>query len=118
MFDPTNDALVGNPKLGIYTDFYGMNYWQSSFGFIAVIGASVVFFIGLVLSIIFDIRPQKRIKHKLLVDFRNIDRYGLKDDNDEAHDEITLKTKPGVHGKHGGKTGIHPGEELKDGEMF
>lgn len=77
MFDPTNDTIDAIPKLGIYTDFYGMNYWQESLGFIAVVGASVTFFIGMIMSIIFDIRPQKRIKHKLLVDFRNIDRYGL-----------------------------------------
>ena len=43
------------PKMGIYTDFYGMNYWQDSFGFIVILGAVGVYALGLLLSIIFDI---------------------------------------------------------------
>jgi len=57
MFDETMDNLPGNTKLGMYTDFYGMDFWKESFGFIAVVGATVTFFLGLILSIIFDIKP-------------------------------------------------------------
>ena len=83
IFDPTNSSQRTHTKLGIYTDYYGMNHWQDSMGFIAVLGASVTFLVGLLVSIIFDIRPMKRLKHKLLKDFRNIDKYGLNNINDE-----------------------------------
>ncbi|CDW83340.1 proprotein convertase subtilisin kexin type partial [Stylonychia lemnae] len=117
MFDETLDSLGNHPKLGIYTDFYGMDFWQESLGFIAVIGASVTFFLGLVISIIFDIKPQKQVKYRLMRDFRNIDRYGLKNDNDEQNDEANLnKDQSGASMK--GKTSIFPNEEMKDNRMF
>jgi hypothetical protein len=43
------------PKLGIYTDFYGMLYWSQSMGFIAVLGAFSLYFLGLLLAIVFDV---------------------------------------------------------------
>lgn len=73
-----------------------MNYWQDSFGFIAVVGACVVYILGLFIVIILDIGPQRKVKHKLMMDFRNIDRFGLRDDNDEHKDEISLKSNKTV----------------------
>jgi hypothetical protein len=43
------------PKLGIYTDFYGMLFWNQSMGFIAVIGVMTLYLIGLFIVIIFDV---------------------------------------------------------------
>lgn len=45
------------PKLGIYTDFYGMLYWNKSMGFVAVIGSMSLYLIGLLIVIIFDVQP-------------------------------------------------------------
>ncbi len=86
VFDPTNETLGNIPKLGIYTDYYGINYWQDSLGFVAVLGATATYIIGLIFSIIFDIKPQKRIRHKLIRDFRNIDRYGLNKRDEEVEE--------------------------------
>lgn len=90
MFDETDSWLGNEVELGVYTDFYAMNYWQESFGFIAVIGAGSIYFIGLILSIIFDIKPQKMMKHKIFRDFRNIDRYGLRTNSELRTDEDSL----------------------------
>ncbi len=68
--------MIGtNPKLGIYTDFYGMNYWRESFGFIAILGAISIYAFGILLSLIFDVQPQKRLVYKLLLNFRSFDTY-------------------------------------------
>ena len=77
-------------NLGLYTDYYALNYWQESFGFRAVLAASAVYLIGIFFSVIFDIKPRRNIIFKLKRDFRNIDRYGLKPD-DDLKDEQNLK---------------------------
>lgn len=116
IFEPTNETLGTYPKLGIYTDYYGMNYWQDSLGFVAVLGASATFLIGLIFSIIFDIKPQKRIKHKLLKDFRNIDRYGLDKEDEDLEEELVRKEHEDLakYAPRKGKAPIHPDEELKN----
>lgn len=57
-----------------------MEHWQNSFGFRSIIAAGIIYFLGLFFSIVFDIKSKKNIKTKLLRDFRNIDRYGLKEE--------------------------------------
>jgi len=53
--DESNADGGASPKIGIYTDFYGMNYWRESFGFLVILGAFCGYIVGLALSIIFDI---------------------------------------------------------------
>ena len=55
-----------------------MKYWSSTLGFIAVIGAVCIYIIGAILAVISDIRALKKLKSRIMKDFRNIDRYGLK----------------------------------------
>ena len=45
------------PKLGIYTDFYGMLYWNQSMGFIAVVAAMILYLVGLLVVVVFDVQP-------------------------------------------------------------
>lgn len=81
------------PKMGIYTDFYGMNYWQDSFGFIVILGAVGVYALGLLLSIIFDIQPQKKLKFRFMRDFRSIDNHiegKLLDRNETYEDKFKI----------------------------
>lgn len=70
--------------------------------------------IGLFLAIVADIRPKNRLKHKLFKDFRNIDRYGLR--NEEKEEQIDIvKPKHTKAGKGKTKTGpLGKGEELKE----
>ncbi len=56
------------------------------------------------------------MKHKLLRDFRNIDRYGLNNDNDDKKDHFSLN-ETSTNKKQGSKKGeLGPLEELKDFE--
>jgi len=52
-------------------------------GFFAVVGALTMYSIGIVTAIIWDISPTKKLKQKLMKDFRNIDRYGLNMEEDD-----------------------------------
>ena len=92
MYDFTNESFENYTLTGIYYDFIGMNYWQDSFGFPVIMGAWAAYFIGLILAILCDIRPQYRLRHKLLRDFGNIDRYGLRPKVQED-----LKDEEGLH---------------------
>lgn len=49
--------MSNHPKLGIYTDFYGMLYWNESLGYRAVIAAVLIYFFGLSMSLVFDVQP-------------------------------------------------------------
>jgi hypothetical protein len=80
------------PKLGIYTDFYGMLFWNQSMGFIAVIGAMSLYLVGLLVVIIFDVQPQKRLKYKLTRDFRSMDKYLYDPDELTVSSSNTLVT--------------------------
>lgn len=51
-------------------------------------------------------------------DFRNIDRYGLNNDNDENIDENNLNEGKKNLNTNKRKAPIHPDEELKDEGMF
>ena len=57
-----------------------MLYWRESFGFIAVIGAVTLYIVGLAFSLVFDLQPQKRLRYKLMRDFRSFEAYLFKDD--------------------------------------
>ena len=77
VFDPVFpiDNLEPDINLGLYLDYEGLNYWSGSFGFYAVCAATGMYGIGLVLAIVFDIQPLKRMKHRMFTDFRNIEVY-------------------------------------------
>ena len=44
-------------------------------GFIAVLGVMSLYLVGLLIVIIFDVQPQKRVKYRLIRDFRSMDKY-------------------------------------------
>ena len=60
-----------------------MLYWRESFGFIAVLGAVTLYFVGLAFSLVLDLQPQKRLRFKLMRDFRSFEAYLFKDDKDQ-----------------------------------
>ncbi len=80
IYDIPSEQLVIEPKrvevLGFYQDSLFLDNWQESFGFRAVIGAVIVYVLGMFISIVVDINPRKIILHRLMKDLRNIDRYG------------------------------------------
>jgi hypothetical protein len=80
------------PKLGIYTDFYGMLFWSQSMGFIAVIGVMSLYLVGLLVVVIFDVQPQKRLKYRLIRDFRSMDKYLYDPDELTVSSSNTLVT--------------------------
>jgi hypothetical protein len=51
------------------------------------------------------------MRHKLLRDFRNIDRYGLGKDDEDLIEAEVLKE---IEETRKGKTPIHPDEEIKE----
>ena len=116
LFEPTNETLGNIPKLGIYTDYYGINYWQDSLGFFAVLGALVTYITGMIFSVIADIKPMKRMKHKLIRDFRSIDRYGLNRRDEEVEEELFKQEAEEIekHNRKRHKAPIFPDEEIKE----
>jgi hypothetical protein len=70
--DDDDSATTSTSKIGVYTDFYGLDYWKQSMGFYAVVGVFGIYSLGLVLSLVFDVQPHKRVKFRLLRDFTNI----------------------------------------------
>lgn len=52
---------------------------RESLGFRIVIFASILYIIGLIVSVAVDIKPRREIMLRLMKDLRNIDRYGLRE---------------------------------------
>lgn len=85
-------------------------------GFFAVLGALVTYITGLILSVIADIKPMKRIRHKIIRDFRNIDRYGLNRRDEEVEEELFKQEAEEMekHNRKRHKAPIFPDEEIKE----
>ena len=54
--DPLNTTTTV-PALGLYTDYYALGTWASSMGFYCTLGGLAAYAIGLVIGIVWDIRP-------------------------------------------------------------
>lgn len=84
----------------IYTDFFAMAYWQSSFGFIAVIAGSFMFFVGHILIWLLDGRLKRNLVIRLREKARNFE---LKHSASMIRDDGIFikieKNKKGVDGK-------------------
>ena len=77
MYEPFVEHIGHNPVLGVYTDYYGLNYWPTSFGFRSALAAILLYIVGLIVFILYDIKPKKKMEKRIISDFRNIDRFGL-----------------------------------------
>lgn len=64
-------------KQGFYSDSFALVSWTDSMGYQVALGASLAYILGMVICIVVDIKPRKRILFRLMKDLRNIDRYGL-----------------------------------------
>ena len=63
--------------LPFYGDRFQVSHWAESLGFRVAIAAGLVYGVGLFLSIIVDIKPRKSLILRLMKDLRDIDRFGL-----------------------------------------
>lgn len=62
--------------LPFFSDKFVLESWQQSLGFRIVIAGAIVYTVGLIFSIILDIKPRKDLLQRLMKDMRNVDRYG------------------------------------------
>lgn len=69
--------------VGVYQDSFTLDSWTEGFGFRAVIGAVLIYVVGIFVSIVLDIKPRKRLLLKLMKDLRNIDKFGQKLEEEE-----------------------------------
>lgn len=60
-------------NLGIYQDFYALNYWKDSFGFLALCGSTSLYLIGLFFSLVADYHVLRRIKRKLILEYEKLE---------------------------------------------
>lgn len=61
MYEPVQEHMGRNPVLGVYTDYYGLDYWPTSFGFRAVLAGILFYLLVLVAFLMYDIKPRKRM---------------------------------------------------------
>ena len=60
-------------NLGIYQDFYALNYWRDSFGFFALCGSTSLYLVGLLFALIADYHALRRIKRKLILEYEKLE---------------------------------------------
>jgi hypothetical protein len=60
-------------NLGIYQDFYALNYWNESFGFFSLCGSTSLNVIGLFFALIADYHALRRIKRKLILEYEKLE---------------------------------------------
>lgn len=84
----------------IYTDFFAMAYWQSSFGFIATLGGGFLFIAGHILIWLLDGRLQRNLVIRLREKARNFElKYSAAMIRDDGIFIKIEKNKKGVDGK-------------------
>lgn len=121
VYDPTDIGVGHTPHIGIYSDFFAMKFWTQSFGFRAVVTASIVYIIGLLIFCCYDIIPIRRLKKRLRRDYDDIDRYGEKDgkgEKGEKGSDDVIFMKEGMEGKKAGDPKAATMDDFKKSDKF
>ena len=64
-------------KVGLYSDFFAMNYWMNSFGLIAVLAAVTTYLLGIIIMIFWDRNRIQPIIDRLRKRMRNLEQKGF-----------------------------------------
>lgn len=65
-------------QIGLYSDFFAMQYWRDSFGYIAVIAAVCVYVVGQVVMFFADRKPTLKVLANLREKVRGLELRGFK----------------------------------------